>query len=210
MRFGAIIVILLTEREMFDTINANEDEVRRGKMAEFKIENDVLIRYLGKKKNVNVPTSVHTVGRYAFGGCENLEKVVIPEGVTAIEEGAFMKCFYLREIVIPESVTKIGARAFADCRRLQEVSLIGVETIEEWAFDRCDGLIRVTLGNHVKTIENHAFFDCYSLGEIGIPRSVEHIGKDVFGLCPHLTLSVFENSDAELYAIENDINFQNI
>ena len=43
MRFGAIIVILLTEREKFDTINANEDEVRRGKMAEFKIENGVYV-----------------------------------------------------------------------------------------------------------------------------------------------------------------------
>jgi hypothetical protein len=179
-------------------------------MADFVIENGILKRYLGKKKIVNVPKEIHIIGKYAFAGCETLECVTIRDGVTEIEEGAFWKCWYLKEVVIPESVTKIGARAFADCKRLERVLLNCVETIEAWAFDHCDGLRSITLGNNIKTVDDHAFYDCDSLREIMIPVNVEHIGKDVFGRCPRLTVFAPENSDMELYAIENDIPFQAI
>ena len=81
-------------------------------MKEFIIENGVLLRYLGKKKILSIPSCVHTIGRYAFGGCETLEKVTVSDGITAIGEGAFMKCWYLKEIIIPESVREFDSSAF--------------------------------------------------------------------------------------------------
>lgn len=176
-------------------------------MADFIIENGVLVKYKGEKRSVYIPSEVARIGKYALAGCEKTEIVTIRDGVTGIDEGAFMKCFYLREIVIPESVSMIGVCAFADCRRLESVLLCGVEIVEAWAFDHCDGLRSVILGNDIKKIGDHAFYDCYSLEKIVIPVNVEQIGKDVFARCPHLTIYAPENSYAELYAIERDIPF---
>ena len=86
-------------------------------MADFIIENGVLVKYKGGKRSVYIPSEVARIGKYALAGCEKTEIVTIRDGVTGIDEGAFMKCFYLREIVIPESISMIGVRAFADCRR---------------------------------------------------------------------------------------------
>lgn len=51
----------------------------------------ILIRYaVGKSdKKFSVPTSVETIGKYAFYGADDLQDIVIPESVRVIEENAF-------------------------------------------------------------------------------------------------------------------------
>ena len=59
-----------------------------------------------------IPSSVTSIGDWAFSGCSSLSKIVIPSSVTSIGNDAFSKCSSLSKIVIPSSVTSIGDCAF--------------------------------------------------------------------------------------------------
>ncbi|MBR6967073.1 MAG: leucine-rich repeat protein [Ruminococcus sp.] len=59
-------------------------------------------------------TSIHTLGSYAFSGCDNLGEIILPDTLEAIGGGAFAGCKNLTDITIPDSVTSIGQFAFAD------------------------------------------------------------------------------------------------
>ncbi len=66
-------------------------------------------------KNIIIPSSVKTIGNYAFEACLDLINVVISDGVTSIGACAFDSCRSLTNIVIPNGVTSIGNSAFRDC-----------------------------------------------------------------------------------------------
>ena len=63
-----------------------------------------------------IPSSVTSIGDYAFWYCDSLSEIVIPSSVTSIGHHAFYGCDSLSEIVIPSSVTSIGDRAFYNCK----------------------------------------------------------------------------------------------
>ena len=71
--------------------------------------------------NTTIPSSVTTIGNYAFHGCEGLTSANIPEGVTTIGEGAFQNCNNLTTITIPRSVTVIKDYAFDVFGKLNDV-----------------------------------------------------------------------------------------
>ena len=66
-------------------------------------------------KSYVIPSSVTSIGDYAFSYCDSLSEIVIPSSFTSICDYAFSSCRSLSEIVIPSSVTSIGDRAFLGC-----------------------------------------------------------------------------------------------
>jgi hypothetical protein len=71
-----------------------------------------------KAREINLPSSITTVGGHAFKDCLNLESIVLPEGVTTLQWGVFAGCTSLEKIVIPASVTNIHNAAFLRCEKL--------------------------------------------------------------------------------------------
>ena len=108
-----------------------------------------------------IPSSVTSIGDYAFWYCDSLSEIVIPSSVTSIGDHAFSDCYSLSEIVIPTSVTSIGDSAFSSCNSLSEI----------------------VIPSSVTSIGDSAFSDCYSLSEIVIPSSVTSIGDSAFYKC---------------------------
>lgn len=63
-------------------------------------------------ESLKLPTSLETIGAYAFEGSYKLNKVIIPDGVKSIGEKAFFNCKSLKSVVVPKSVSDIGSKAF--------------------------------------------------------------------------------------------------
>ena len=83
-------------------------------------ESNTLI--LGCAKTI-IPSSVTSIGIWAFSYCSSLTSITIPSSVTSIGEKAFRGCSSLTSITIPSSVTSIGIWAFSGCSRLTSITL---------------------------------------------------------------------------------------
>lgn len=124
----------------------------------------------GKKEDLyTIPTSVTTIGEYAFIYCNSLTSVVIPNSLDNIDDHAFDNCKSLKSITISNSITSIGRYAFYNCDSLTSVTIPdSVTCIESNAFYDCGKLTSVTIGNGVTSIGDSAFDYCYSLTKVYI------------------------------------------
>ena len=144
---------------------------------------------------LEIPSSVTSIGNYAFSGCKELTSLIIPNSVVSIRTDAFEGCSGLTKLTIPNSVTSLGYSAFARCSGLIELSLPNsLTTIGMFAFYGCSSLLSVTIPNSVTTIEEHAFFGCGGLKEVTIPNSVLSIEYGAFCDCVGLKEVVIPNS----------------
>ena len=142
-----------------------------------------------------IPSSVTSIGDSAFSGCRSLSEIVIPSSVTSIGDSAFSGCRSLSEIVIPSSVTSIGDWAFYDCYSLSEIVIpSSVTSIGDSAFSGCRSLSEIVIPSSVTSIGDWAFYGCDSLSEIVIPSSVTSIGDSAFSSCDSLSEIVIPSS----------------
>ena len=68
-----------------------------------------------KLTDINIPSSVTSIGDNAFEVCTSLEKITLPENLKTIGAQAFIHNKSLTNVTIPASVTTIGDKAFAYC-----------------------------------------------------------------------------------------------
>ena len=156
---------------------------------------DEVFWYSCSLSNIVIPSSVTSIGNWAFNGCTSLSNIVIPNSVTSIGDWAFSDCTSLSSIVIPDSVPSIGDWAFSDCTSLSNIVIPNsVTSIGEGAFSSCTSLSNIVIPDSVTRIGNFAFSNCTSLSNIVISDSVTNIGDDVFFQCSSLTSVVIPNS----------------
>ncbi len=85
-----------------------------------------LIQSPGSKAgSYTVPSSVTSIGAWAFCGCFSLTSVTIPNSVTSIGDEAFNSCRGLTSVTIPSSVASMADYAFGWCASLKAVYFQG-------------------------------------------------------------------------------------
>ena len=148
--------------------------------------------------SVNIPTSVTSIGKYAFSDCTGLTSANIPSSVTSIGHRAFSYCTGLTSVNIPSSVTSIGNEAFRDCTGLTSINIpSSVTNIGYDAFICCTGLTNVNVENGntvydsrdncnaiIEKSTNELILGCKTTI---IPTSVTSIGNSAFLDCTGLT-----------------------
>lgn len=155
-------------------------------------------------QELEIPSSVTSLGDCAFRDCESLQELVIPSSVTSIGDSAFERCSSLRELVIPSSVMSIGSGAFSDCSSLQlkiESSKFGlvddciIVDLERKEVVSClNNKSAIRIPSSVTSIGRSAFSGCSSLQELVIPSSVTSIGSYAFRGCSSLRELVIPSS----------------
>jgi len=141
-----------------------------------------LIQYPPNKAgSFTIPSSVQSIGDFAFAGCASLTGVTISTSVATIGNEAFSYCTGLIGLTIPGNVTSIGGGAF----------------------EGCSGLTSVTITNGVSIIGDGAFIYT-SLSNVTIPASVTSIGVSVFYGCSLLT-DINVDSSNLVYSSQNGV-----
>lgn len=146
-----------------------------------------LLRDFRKAKSIKLPTSITSIGLFAFCHCEALTSIDIPQGVTSIGDFAFSDCYNLSSVNIPETVTKIGGGAFTGCIHLAKIKLPESVTKLSYAlFQLCSDLKDITYSSKLESIEHMAFSHCTSLEKFTIQKSVKFISTTVWNKCTNL------------------------
>lgn len=161
-------------------------------ISNFKIEDQVLVKYIGKEETVVIPDGVTAIGNSAFlsglWSGSPVVNVVIPDSVTRIGDLAFSSCLRLKSIHIPDSVTYIGKEAFYNCVKLESIDIPdSVTTIGHQAFQHCEMLQSIVIPDSVTDLGTHVFSFCRSLKSAVLPSSLKMIGWSMFYQCNNLT-----------------------
>ncbi len=162
----------------------------------------VITRYIGRKRDVIVPSSLggHTVTAIAPLAFSSLESfgadfsagndwyidigqlvcVTLPDTVKSIGDYAFAYNISLEKINIPEGVEKISAECFYGCSSLENISLPEtVREIENAAFEHCEGLESIDMMGAEK-VGDRAFHLCSSLKQADYSEKLKEIGVMAF------------------------------
>ena len=159
--------------------------------------------------SVTFPSSLTSIGSYAFSYCSGLTSISLPSSLTSIGYAAFSSCSGLTgELNLGgcTSLTRIGSSAFSGCSGLKgELNLGGctsLTSIGNSAFWDCSGLTSISLPSSLTRIGISAFWDCSGLtGELNLGgcTSLTSIGSSAFFGCSALESVVFPEGSTGWY-----------
>ena len=143
--------------------------------------------YLDNLQEVQLPSTLKTIGDSAFCYCRKLNTVTIPDGVESIGKFAFFAA-NITSITVPDSVTYLGSYCFDNCFVLESVKLSdSLRAINRDMFQSDYALKYVTLPKNLVNICKRAFCGCSSLESITLPETVKSIGDQAFAGCEKLS-----------------------
>ncbi len=157
---------------------------------------------------VEIPSSVKSIGFEAFSHCDNLKTVYVPDTVETLGKCVFSYAASLESVRLPAGLTTIPESLFQRCEALQSIQIpSGVTRIEDSAF-AYTALTEIVIPDGVTEIAVRAFQGC-NLTKAVIPASVISMDKYTFESRYKKNLTIYgtQNSYAQTYAQENDINF---
>jgi hypothetical protein len=124
------------------------------------------IRIEPKLTTVSLPSTLISMGNWAFEQNINLTNVIIAEGITKIAYGAFAGCTKLSELNLPSTLLSIEGNAFSSCQGLKKLVLPeSMTSLGNYAFGYCNNLQEVIMGSNMSYIEI-AFSNCENLTSI--------------------------------------------
>lgn len=123
------------------------------------------------------------VGKRAFRGCKNLEKVDCSQrNINQIYKEAFQDCTGLKEVILNErfgeSFGCLYESTFRKCSSLKTIDLKYINDVSYGTFINCTNL-EVVKAKHLKTIRREAFVLCTELKKLTVAKKCK-IAKSAF------------------------------
>ena len=159
-------------------------------------------------KNVQIPSTVSTIGAQAFGESPLLSKIIVDptnQNFYADNNGILFNKTQTELIfcpktvsgayTVPEDVQKIHAFAFNNCKQLTSVVLPnGLKRIEDGAFWGCSNITSANIPSGLTYLGSDAFRNASSLSSsIVLPSTLSEIGSSAFKRCTSLSNVTIEN-----------------
>lgn len=159
-------------------------------------------------KNVQIPSTVSTIGAQAFGESPLLSKIIVDptnQNFYADNNGIlfnktqteliFCPKTFSGAYSVPEDVQKIHAFAFNNCKQLTSVVLPnGLKRIEDGAFWGCSNMTSANIPSGLTYLGSDAFRNASSLSSsIVLPSTLSEIGSSAFKRCTSLSNVTIEN-----------------
>lgn len=95
-------------------------------------------------KNLTIPNTVCTIGRFTFYQCRSITSLLIPGSVTSIGSSAFEDCTGLTSITFNDGLEYIGGSTFEGCKGLTKLTIpCTVGRIGINAFKNCSNLTSI-------------------------------------------------------------------
>lgn len=167
--------------------------------------------------DIELPSSVESIGDYAFGGCTGLKSVDLKHvkkigrmafnfsGLETVHinfecgelpEGVFFGCENLREVTLGGNLKAIGAYAFQRCK-MKSLSLPdGIESIGKKAFEECS-VEEVVVNGGLASLGEYAFYRS-SMKRVQLSGPLTTIPDDAFRGCCQLAEIKLPDSVTEI------------
>ena len=136
-------------------------------------------------KNTFVPTSVTTIGEYAFNG-SGISDINIPDNVKEIESHAFMSCEALSSVRLPSELTEIGMSVFYGCSSLKSIDIPETVTTIGFCAFQSSGLESIVIPSNVTTVDFQGFLDNSNLQSVTFGKNVSNFGHLAFYECDNI------------------------
>lgn len=178
------------------------------------VEDDELLKYLGKESILVIPDGIRRIGPGAFWNNLDLREVFLPDSVTTICGDSFAYCENLVKANIPSNVDEIGDDPWAGCLNVVIMNESPNFIIDDGAiFDKNGRTLihyftnnrreRYRVPESVEWIGKHSFFKCPYLKEVVITKNVQFMGNNAFSDCQNVILKnespYFHYVDGVLY-----------
>lgn len=159
-------------------------------------------------KNVQIPSTVSTIGAQAFGESPLLSKIIVDptnqhfyadnNGILFNKtqtELIFCPKTFSGAYTVPEDVQKIHAFAFNNCKQITSVVLPNsLKRIEDGAFWGCTNMTSANIPSGLTYLGSDAFRNASSLSSsIVLPSTLSEIGSSAFKRCTSLSNVTIEN-----------------
>ncbi len=159
--------------------------------------------------SVQLPSSLQSVGDYAFYNCWNLDgSITLGDAVIEVGDKAFGGCEKVNALTVGKNVEFIGEDAFGSGQesstgywvpRMRPFSLI-------WNARHCkscgnldySNMIMLTIGDEVEILPNRFAESANRTSTINIPASVRVIGSNAFSSCNFITSLTLPNTIREI------------
>ena len=154
---------------------------------------------------LNISTSVKTIGAYAFKGLAGITKVTIPNNVTSLGDAVFQNCTCIEEMTLPfmnngKTDTSYFNILFYTSNNdnsnvpssLNKVTITNQTVIPDYAFYNCKYIEEINIPTNTTSIGSHAFYGCSALlrlnstvdGVFNIPENITEVKTYTFYNCP--------------------------
>ena len=142
---------------------------------------------------INLSSNITSIGKRAFGYCEDLESLSLSKNVSYIGELAFSGCWSLISIIVDSENAKYDSRN--DCNAIIETATntlvagctntVIPESVK--SIGKCgmgqSGIATFTIPGNVETIEDYGFYNCPDLVFLVVSEGVKTIGSYAFESC---------------------------